>query len=49
MYQLSFQKKEQYDSLESGITIEVVLRRADVETICSAKVDTGSEICLSVR
>ena len=49
MYQLSFQKKEQYDSLKSGITIEVILRRADVETICSAKVDTGSDICLFER
>ena len=49
MYQLDFQKNAQYDSLESGITIEAILRFGDAETSCFAKVDTGAEICLFTR
>ena len=49
MYQLDFQKYSQYDSFESGITVEAILRFGDAETSCFAKVDTGAEICLFRR
>jgi hypothetical protein len=49
MFQLDFQKKEKYDSLIAGIALKTVLRYGSAETICSAKVDTGSEICLFER
>lgn len=49
MYRLDFQKKETYNSQNTGISIKTVLRYGDAETICSAKVDTGSEICLFER
>lgn len=49
IHQLNFQKKAIYDSLEVGITIETILRLGDIETICEAKVDTGSDICIFKR
>ena len=49
MYQLNFQKKAEFDSLETGITIKAILRYGDAETACLAKVDTGAEICLFTR
>ena len=49
MHQLNFQKKAIYDSLEVGITLETILRLGDIETICEAKVDTGSDICIFKR
>ena len=49
MYQLDFQKYSQFDSFESGITVEAILRFGDAETSCFAKVDTGAEICLFRR
>ena len=48
-HQLEFQKRVKYDSLKIGITIEAILRYGSVETVCAAKVDTGSEICLFER
>lgn len=45
-FSIDFQKKENYKSLEAGITIGAILRYADAETACEAKVDTGSQFCL---
>lgn len=49
MYPFNFQKYARYDSLESGITIEAILRFGNAETNYLAKVDTGAEICLFER
>lgn len=46
---IEFQKKSPYKSLATGITIETVLRYGGLETICDAKVDTGSQVCLFGR
>lgn len=46
---IEFQKKSPYKSLATGITIETVLRYGELETICDAKVDTGSQVCLFGR
>lgn len=48
-WQLNFQKKLKYDSLEMGIGVEVLLRHGALETTCIAKVDTGSQVCLFER
>lgn len=48
-YQLSFEHRYKFASLESGITIPAILRRGDSEVICDAKVDTGSQVCLFSR
>ena len=48
-FSIEFQKKEIYDSLETGITIDAILRYGNRERICPAKVDTGSEVCLFAR
>ena len=49
MYQLSFQTKAEFKSLETGITIKAILRLENIEFTTRAKVDTGSEICLFKR
>lgn len=49
MHEINFQKKVIYDSHETGITIEAILRLGDIQTVCLAKVDTGSEICIFRR
>ena len=48
-HRLEFQKRLKYDSSEIGITIKAILRYGASETVCTAKVDTGSEICLFER
>jgi hypothetical protein len=49
MYQLNFQKKDEFNSLQTGITIKATLRLGDNEIVSLAKVDTGSEICIFKR
>ena len=48
-FTIEFQKKETYRSLDAGITIDVILRYANREQPCPAKVDTGAEFCLFNR
>lgn len=48
-FQIDFQKRGTYKSLKTGITIDAVLRYGNREQLCSAKVDTGSEVCLFTR
>ena len=48
-YQLDFQKRQRYESLKSGISVDATLRRAGLETTCLAKIDTGSAVCLFER
>ena len=49
MYQITFQKKAEFNSLQTGITIKATLRLGDNEIVSLAKVDTGSEICIFKR
>ena len=49
VYLLEFDKKENYQSLKTGITVDVILRSGNRRHDCSAKVDTGSEVCLFER
>ena len=46
---LNFEKRAIYDSRESGITIEAILRHGASEVSCDAKVDTGAQVCLFRR
>ena len=46
---IEYQKKSHYESLTTGITVETVLRYGGLETICDAKIDTGSQVCLFGR
>ncbi len=46
---LEFQEKRTYDSLKTGITIDVILRYGNLEQICPAKIDTGAEVCIFSR
>ncbi len=48
-FPIDFHKKETYDSLKTGITIDAILRFGANEQSCSAKVDTGSEYCFFTR
>ena len=48
-FSLEFQKRLKYDSLAPGISVEAVLRRANFETTCLAKIDTGLEVGLFER
>src|SRR5215831_2502051 len=48
-FQLSFDRKEKYSSLATGITVEATLRAGDLFINCDAKVDTGAEVCLFQR
>lgn len=48
-FPIEFQKKTVYDSLKKGITIDAILRYGGLEATCSAKVDTGAEVCLFNR
>lgn len=45
-HQLYFEQKYNYDASESGVTLEVVLRRGSQYAHCLAKVDTGAQDCL---
>jgi len=48
-FPIDFQKKITYPSLDIGITIPAILRYGDFQTECSAKIDTGAQICLFER
>ena len=48
-FQVDFEKKGVYKSLETGITVDATLRYGNLETICSAKIDTGAQTCLFER
>ena len=48
-FPLNFQHKQSYSSLDTGITIDAVLRYGNIEIVCPAKRDTGSEFCLFGR
>ncbi len=48
-FQIDFQKRGIYKSLETGITIGAILRYGNLETFCDAKIDTGSQVCLFAR
>lgn len=48
-YQFEFEKKEIYQSLKTGITIDAILRYGNRRYDCSAKIDTGSDACLFER
>ncbi len=48
-YAIEFEKKKTYDSLKTGITLDVILRYANLDQPCPAKIDTGSEVCLFSR
>ncbi len=48
-FELEFQKKENYSSLETGISVETILRYRDIKINCVAEVDTGAEVCLFQR
>lgn len=48
-FAIEFQKKETYQSLDAGITINVILRYGNREQPCPAKIDTGAEFCLFNR
>ncbi len=48
-FPIEFQKKTIYQSLNTGVTIEAILRYGDLQTKCLAKVDTGAEFCLFER
>jgi hypothetical protein len=48
-FDLSFSRREQYNSLATGINLETTLRFGDLFINCDAKVDTGAEVCLFQR
>jgi len=48
-FQLSFTRRETYNSLASGISLETTLRSAELFINCDAKIDTGAEVCLFQR
>lgn len=48
-YRLEFEKKEIYQLLKTGITVDVILRYGNRRHDCLAKIDTGSEVCLFER
>ena len=48
-FELSFSRRERYNSLSAGINLETTLRFGDLYINCDAKVDTGAEVCLFQR
>ena len=48
-HELIFAVRYAYDSLQSGITIPVILDAGATKNGCYAKVDTGAEFCLFRR
>ena len=48
-HNLTFEKRQTYDSLEIGITLEAILRHGLNQAVCEAKVDTGAQVCLFER
>lgn len=48
-YQLTFNVRCQYSSLESGIPLEATLRRGNNVVHCKARIDTGAQYCLFSR
>ncbi|HWQ31609.1 MAG TPA: hypothetical protein VNQ79_01905 [Blastocatellia bacterium] len=48
-HSLSFNIRYLYKSLETGIHVPATLQHGNKTTLCQAKVDTGSEVCLFQR
>jgi hypothetical protein len=48
-FQLDFSRRHKYQYLETGITMDVILRYGGNEFQCEAKVDTGAQHCLFSR
>ena len=48
-FQLSFTRRETYNSLALGISLETTLRFGELFINCDAKIDTGAEVCLFQR
>lgn len=48
-YQLTFDSRYEYSSLEDGITIEAVLSLGERAVVSQAKVDPGAQVCLFQR
>lgn len=48
-FSIEFEKKAVYKSVETGITIEAILRYGNTQANCDAKIDTGAESCLFAR
>lgn len=48
-FQIEFEKKHIFESLKSGISVNVVLYNGNRERLSAAKIDTGSEVCLFAR
>ncbi|MGH9760202.1 MAG: hypothetical protein ACREDR_43665, partial [Blastocatellia bacterium] len=48
-YQLSFDVRHRFDSMEAGITVEAALRHGALTANCLAKIDTGAQLCLFER
>jgi hypothetical protein len=48
-HQLNFRTTHQYDTLENGITLEVILRAGGKVQRTSAKLDTGASHCFFQR
>lgn len=45
-FQLNFNHREKYSSLETGITIKTTLRYGELFINSDAKIDTGAAVCL---
>jgi hypothetical protein len=45
----NFSQRHKYPALEIGITLDTILKFADQEFQCKAKVDTGAQYCLFER
>ncbi len=48
-FQFTFRKRQTYNPLEGGITIDALLKCGGRQYECRAKVDTGAEVCLFAR
>jgi len=48
-FQLSFTRRETFNSLALGISLETTLRFGELFINCDAKIDTGAEVCLFQR
>ena len=48
-HSLNFNLRFEYNALEDGITMPVILSYSKVAVRCEAKVDTGAQVCLFER
>lgn len=48
-FQLNFNHREKYSSLETGITVKTTLRYGELFINSDAKIDTGATVCLFQR